>query len=131
VTKDTAQRCKWTFYEAVIAEKENAMFATLAYAQNASPQPQGGGINFMVMIALMFAIFYFLLIRPQAKKTKEHQAMLAALQVGDRVVTSGGMHGEIKAITPDVVTIKVDDKTKIKVDRAAIARKLQVEQTAS
>jgi preprotein translocase subunit YajC len=107
------------------------MFATLAYAQNAAPSPQGGGMNFLVMIALMFAIFYFLLIRPQAKKTKEHQAMLAALQVGDRVVTSGGVHGEIKMIAPDVITIKVDDKTKIKVDRTAITRKLQTEQTES
>ncbi|MDX1763724.1 MAG: preprotein translocase subunit YajC [bacterium] len=105
------------------------MFATLAYAQNgAAAQPSF--IQSMIPLILMIAIFYFLLIRPQMKKTKEHRAMLEALQVGDKVVTSGGVHGELKAITPEVVTLQLDDKVKVKVDRAAIARKITAAPTA-
>lgn len=100
------------------------MLATLAFAQGAAQQPQGGMLNFLTMIALMFAIFYFLLLRPQAKRNKEHKAMLDALQAGDRVVTTGGLHGEVKSISPDIVTLQVDDRMKVKVDRAAIARKI-------
>lgn len=106
------------------------MFATLAYAQNAAPAP-GGAFGSMIPLLLMILIFYFLLIRPQMKKTKEHKSMLAALQVGDRVVTSGGVHGEIKSITPETVTLQVDDKVKIKVDRSALARKNTRHQTQS
>jgi len=99
------------------------MFATLAYAQGAAGA-QPSFIQSMIPLILMIAIFYFLLIRPQMKKTKEHRAMLEALQVGDKVVTSGGVHGELKAITPEVVTLQLDEKVKMKVDRAAIARKI-------
>lgn len=99
------------------------MFATLAYAQGAAAA-QPSFIQSMIPLILMIAIFYFLLIRPQMKKTKEHRAMLEALQVGDKVVTSGGVHGELKAITPEVVTLQLDEKVKMKVDRAAIARKI-------
>lgn len=99
------------------------MFATLAYAQSATPA-QPSFFQSMIPLILMIAIFYFLLIRPQMKKSKEHRAMLDALQVGDKVVTSGGVHGELKAITPEVVTLQLDEKVKVKVDRAAIARKI-------
>jgi preprotein translocase subunit YajC len=99
------------------------MFASIAYAQNAAPAP-GGTLGSMVPLLLMILIFYFLLIRPQMKKSKEHKAMLGALQVGERVATTGGVHGEIKSITPDIIVLQVDDKTKIKVDRVAITRKI-------
>ncbi len=96
------------------------MIATLAYAQDAAQQPSV--FQSFIPLILMILIFYFLLIRPQMKKTKEHKNMLAALRVGDRVVTSGGIHGELKTITPEQVILQVDDKVKVKVDRGAIAR---------
>lgn len=106
------------------------MFETLAYAENAITPP-GGTMGSMVPLLLMILIFYFLLIRPQMKKTKEHKTMLEALQVGERVATNGGIHGEIKSIAPDTIVLQIDDKTKVKVDRAAIARKVTVNQPNS
>ena len=73
-----------------------------------------------IMLAIMFAIFYFLLIRPQQKKMKEHQSMLHRLQRGDEVVTSGGIFGRITAITDDSVTLQVADNVKIKLQKSAV-----------
>ncbi|PIS36018.1 MAG: preprotein translocase subunit YajC [Nitrospirae bacterium CG_4_9_14_3_um_filter_53_35] len=105
----------------------------LAYAQDATSTPAapGGALGSIAPLLLMVLIFYFLLIRPQMKKTKELKTMLSALRAGDRVVTSGGVHGEIKAITSDTVTLQVDDKVKIRVDRSAIVRKIVTDQAVS
>lgn len=81
------------------------------------------GGNLLVTLApfvLMFAIFYFLLIRPQQKKSRERNAMLNALKKGDKVTTIGGMHGTIDQITDDTVVLKVNDVTKLTFDRSAI-----------
>jgi preprotein translocase subunit YajC len=107
------------------------MLAALAFAQGAAPSGPQGAFQSLIPLLLMVLIFYFLLIRPQMKKTKEHKAMLEALKVGDHVVTSGGVHGELKAITPEVVTLQIDDKVKIKVDRSAIGRKVNSSEAAS
>jgi preprotein translocase subunit YajC len=81
----------------------------------------GGGLSTFIPLILMFAIFYFLLIRPQQKKAKQHKAMLAAVRKGDRVITSGGLHGEITGITDDVVTMEIAPKVRVKVSRGSIA----------
>ncbi|TJY41418.1 preprotein translocase subunit YajC [Cohnella pontilimi] len=81
------------------------------------------GGNLLVTLApfvLMFAIFYFLLIRPQQKKQRERGSMLNTLQKGDKVVTIGGMHGTIEQITDDTVVLKVSDSTRLTFDRSAI-----------
>jgi len=83
----------------------------------------GGGSNLLITLLpfiLMFAIFYFLLIRPQQKKQRSRGAMLNALSKGDKVVTIGGMHGTISEITDDTVVLKVNDVTKLTFDRSAI-----------
>lgn len=83
----------------------------------------GGGSNLLVTLlpfVLMFAIFYFLLIRPQQKKQRTRGSMLNALKKGDKVVTIGGMHGTISEITDDIVVLKVNDVTKMTFDRSAI-----------
>jgi preprotein translocase subunit YajC len=85
----------------------------------------GGDISFIIMMAVIFAIFYFLLIRPQQQKQKEHKEMLAALNHGDMVMTSGGIHGKVTALTDTVVTIEVADKVRIKVSRSYIGTILQ------
>jgi preprotein translocase subunit YajC len=69
----------------------------------------------------MFVIFYFLLIRPQKAKEKEHQKMLAALDKNDEVVTTGGIHGTIVAVKDRTVTIRVDENVKIEIEKNCIA----------
>jgi preprotein translocase subunit YajC len=82
---------------------------------------QGGAFGAFIPLILMFAIFYFLLIRPQQKKAKEHKNMVAALKKGDRVVSSGGLHGTVTGITDDVVTMEVAPKVRVRVSRGSIA----------
>lgn len=69
---------------------------------------------------LMFAVFYFLLIRPQQKKQKTRNLMLNQLKKGDKVVTIGGLHGTIQEITDDIVVLRVNDATKLTFDRSSI-----------
>lgn len=80
---------------------------------------QGGTAAIMNFVPLifMFAIFYFLLIRPQQKKAKEHKAMLEAIKVGDSVKTAAGIHGKIAAIEDQVITLEVATGVKIKMDK--------------
>ncbi|MBX6394123.1 MAG: preprotein translocase subunit YajC [Alicyclobacillaceae bacterium] len=75
----------------------------------------------ILSIIVMFAIFYFLLIRPQQKRQKERQAMLSQLKKGDRVVTIGGIHGTIVDLDDDKVTLRVAETTKIVFERSAIS----------
>jgi len=97
----------------------------IAYAQGAfgagGGAASGGDMNFIFIMVAIFAIFYFLLIRPQQKKQKETKAMLETLAHGDMVITTGGLHGKITAITEQVVTLEVADKVKVKVSRSHIA----------
>lgn len=87
----------------------------------ASPEVGTGSILTMLWpFLIMFAVFYFLLIRPQQKKNKQRNQMLAALQKGDRVVTIGGIHGTIVEITDDIVVLLVNDATKLTFDRSAV-----------
>lgn len=81
----------------------------------------GGDMNFIFVMIAIFAIFYFLLIRPQQKKQKETKAMLDNLAHGDTVITVGGLHGKITAITDQMVTLEVADKVKVKVSRSHIS----------
>ncbi len=82
---------------------------------------QGGGFGAMVPLILMFAIFYFLLIRPQQKKQKAHRQLLGDLKKGDRVITSGGLYGRITGLTDTVVTLEISEKVRVKVGRGNIA----------
>jgi preprotein translocase subunit YajC len=75
-------------------------------------------------LILLFAIFYFLMIRPQQKRQKEHKALLANLRKGDQVITAGGMYGRITGITDTVVTVEIAEKVRVKVARGQISTKL-------
>jgi len=93
----------------------------MAYAMGAGGgAAPGGDMNFIIVMVAIFAIFYFLLIRPQQKKQKETKEMLSNLTHGDMVITAGGLHGKITAITEQIVTLEVADKVKVKVSRAHI-----------
>jgi preprotein translocase subunit YajC len=75
----------------------------------------------MVPYLLMFVIFYFVLLAPMRKQQKKQKEMLSALKKGDRVVTSGGIHGVVSQVEDQIVWLKIADTTKIKVNRSAIA----------
>ena len=96
----------------------------LAYAMGGSgggAGGQGGGFGAFIPLILMFAIFYFLLIRPQQKKAKQYRELLSALKKGDRVVSSGGLHGVITGLSDDIVTMEIAPKVRVKVSRASIS----------
>ena len=82
---------------------------------------QGGSFTAMIPLLLMFAIFYFLLIRPQQKKQKKHRELLGSLKKGDRVVTSGGLHGKITGMTETVITLEIAEKVRVKVGRGFVS----------
>jgi preprotein translocase subunit YajC len=93
----------------------------------ASMAPPGGSGSSQVLMQLLFfgaifAIFYFLLIRPQQKQKADRQRMLDGLKRGDRVVTSGGLHGVITGLNEHTVTLRVSDQVKLEFDRGAIGR---------
>ncbi len=84
------------------------------------PNPSTGIINFVPFI-FIFAVFYFLIIKPQQKKQKEHEAMLKDLKKNDEVVTSGGIHGTIVNIKEQTFVLRVDENAKIEIDKNAVA----------
>ncbi len=85
----------------------------------------GGGFGgFLIPLGLMFAIMYFMVIMPQQRQRKKVQAMLAELKTGDKVITSGGIHGTISGIDGDSAILKIssEPQVKIRISRAAIAQ---------
>ncbi|MBG9944340.1 preprotein translocase subunit YajC [Brevibacillus formosus] len=78
------------------------------------------GLTQFLPIIIMFAIFYFLLIRPQQKKAKQRNAMLAALKKGDKIVTIGGVHGTIQDLSDDTITLRIAHNVNVTFDRGAI-----------
>lgn len=98
------------------------MFVTPAYAQTAGAGAAAGLGSFLPII-LIFGIMYFLLIRPQQKKVKEHRAMVAALRVGDQVVTQGGILGKVSKVKDDnEVEVEIATGVKVRVIKTTIAQ---------
>ncbi|MDM8552585.1 preprotein translocase subunit YajC [Desulfobacterales bacterium HSG2] len=80
-----------------------------------------GGLGAFVPLILMFVIFYFLLIRPQQKKQKEHQEMIRGLRKGDRVMLNGGIYGRITSLDESTLSVEIADKVRVKVNRSYVA----------
>jgi preprotein translocase subunit YajC len=98
------------------------MFVTPAFAQAAGAGPGGAFASFVPLI-LIFAIMYFLLIRPQQKKAKEHKAMVEALRRGDQVLTQGGIIGKVSKVNDDgVIEVEIADGVRVKMPRHTIAQ---------
>ncbi len=98
------------------------MFEGIAYAQN-GPGGFAQGFAGILPLLLIFVIFYFLIIRPQQKRAKEHRDMLNSLKKGDNVVTSGGLHGKVVGITDEIVTLEIANNVRVKVSKDYIASK--------
>ncbi len=96
----------------------NYIFSHLAVAQT---QPSPNPIVSLFPLVLIFFIFYFMIIKPQKSRQREHDSMLKNLRRNDNVVTSGGIHGTIVDMKDSAVVLKVDDNTKILVEKSAIA----------
>ncbi|MDR0339813.1 MAG: preprotein translocase subunit YajC [Desulfovibrio sp.] len=97
------------------------LWTTAAHAMGPAPGgTEGAGWQSLIPFILMFAVFYFLLIRPQQKRAKEHKAMLNQLKRGDEVVTAGGLYGRILETADDHVILDLGD-SKVKVSRSAIS----------
>jgi preprotein translocase subunit YajC len=85
----------------------------------------GGGFSWtmIIFLVLIFAIFYFLMIRPQRKRQKEQRELMQGLQKGDRVITVGGIYGQIESLSEDSVVLKVESGATIRVARNSVAGK--------
>ncbi len=96
----------------------------VAWAADVAPGASGGGnpiMSFLPIIAI-FAVMYFLMIRPQQKKQKEHQAMLSAIQKGDKIQTTGGIIGTITGLDANELTVEIAPQVRVKVGRGFVTR---------
>ena len=92
-----------------------------AMAQQAGGNAQGGGMSFLITMALIGVVFYFLLIRPQSKQAKSHKQLLDSLKRDDMVITTGGIHGKITNVAEAVVTVEIAPNVRIKVTKKNIS----------
>lgn len=97
------------------------LFIADAYAQGGAPAGPGGFPIDIIFIVLIFAVFYFLLIRPQQKRAKEHKKMVEAISKGDEVVTNGGLLGKVNKVGDNFITLEVSEGTELRVQRGAVA----------
>ena len=95
-----------------------------AYAQTAGAAPQGSVWTSMLPFLLMFVVLWFMMIRPQMKRTKEHKKMLESLKEGSEVMTQSGVAGKIVKISPDFISLEVAENTTILVQKGSIANLL-------
>ena len=104
------------------------MFISNAYAQTAPAAAAGGDMSSSLMsmlpLVLMFVVLYFIMIRPQMKKQKEHRAMIDALAKGDEVVTAGGMLGKVSSISEGYIHVQVANGVEVQMQRSAVVQVL-------
>jgi len=102
----------------------------LAHAASSAPGGAGGSgavVTQLLFFAAIFAVFYFLLIRPQQRQKREREQMLSALKKGDRIVTTGGLHGTVAALDEHRVVLRVADQVRLEFDRGAIGRVVEAQ----
>lgn len=92
----------------------------IAMAPPSGGDAGGSLMTTVIMFGLIFVIFYFMIIRPQQKRAKERQALLDSVKKGDKIITSGGMHGKVINIDETTILVEVADNVKIKVERSAV-----------
>ncbi len=97
-----------------------SFFISDALAENGAAASQQPGILGFLPLIIIFIIFYFLLIRPQSKRAKEHRNMVSSLSTGDEVVTNGGLLGRIEELDENFVTLEIADNVRVRVQRNAV-----------
>ena len=101
----------------------DTLLVSNAYAQAAAGAP-ASPLSGILPLVFIFVVFYFLLIRPQQKKYKAHQAMIDAVEKGDDIVTGGGIHGKVIKVDDSTATVKIADEVDIKIERSTISNVL-------
>ena len=96
------------------------MLINPAFAQGSGISAPGGDMGSIVLIVLMFGVLYFLMIRPQMKRAKEHKTLIESLQKGDEVVAAGGILGRISRINENYVTLQVAENVEVQAQRPAV-----------
>ena len=96
------------------------VYLTLAQAAPGSSAQQQSPLGMLIPFACIAIIFYFLIIRPQSKRQKEQEAMVKAIKTGDKVVTTGGIHGLVSNVKETTILLKIADNVKIEVDKVAV-----------
>ena len=109
------------FYE----QNEINMLISNAFAQTAGAAPVNSSLGVIVELLLIFVIFYFILIRPQQKKIRQHEAMLMAIKKGDKIITGGGILGVVEKVNGDKLDVKIAEGITVTVYRATV-RELDV-----
>lgn len=99
-----------------------SFFISEAYAEGgaAAGQAAGGGLGGLIPLILIFVLFYFLLIRPQTKRAKEHKQMVEALDKGDEVVTNGGILGKVVGVEDNFATLEIANGVEVKLQKNAV-----------
>lgn len=97
----------------------NSLFLVLMAPQGGSGG--GGMVSTVIMFALIIFIFYFMIIRPQSKRQKERQKMLEAMRKGDKVITSGGIHGRIIGMEDKTLLVEIAENVKVKVEKSSVS----------
>jgi preprotein translocase subunit YajC len=96
------------------------MSITLAQAA----APQAGGLSMIIMMVVLFGLMYFMMIRPQMKRQKEHRTMVSALAKGDEVVSNGGLAGRVEEVGETFITIEIAPNVKVKLQKGAVSQVL-------
>ena len=103
------------------------LITLLVFVGGCVPAPEGGEGGFdwslIIFLVLIFAVFYFLIIRPQRKRQKEHDNLVQELRKGDNVITSGGIHGVIETVSDEVVLMKIESGTIVRVEKNSVVRR--------
>jgi len=101
------------------------IYLVINFLQNCSGS-DGNSIGLFLPMILIFAIMYFLIFRPQAKKQKQHQAMINAVQKGDKIITAGGIYGTVVGIKEkeNTLIVEIDKNVKVELSKTSIAKKL-------
>ena len=86
----------------------------------AAAQGTNGGLMQILMLVALFAVFYFLMIRPQSKRNKEIRKFREGLKAGDKIITAGGIHGKIKEMAENYILIEISDGVRIKIDKGSV-----------
>ena len=103
----------------------------IAQAEAPAGQPQSSPFGMFGMMAILFAIMYFMMIRPQRRREKERKAMIAAVKTGDRVLLTSGILGHIRNVKENSLIVQIADNTKVEVVKAAVSQVLAKDETPS
>ena len=98
-----------------------SFFISDAMAEGAAAGQSGGGIEQLVLFGGLFVLMYFMLIRPQAKRAKEHKTMVAALAKGDELVTNGGLLGRVRKVGESFLTVEIAEGLEVKIQKQSVA----------